>query len=325
DVRVKRPGLKVLARKGYASPRGKTPEERLRDDDARRKRESKKGGTDNMSPPLRDALNSPMQQGSLTFAVQAAPFRKSDKEASIALAIEFDGQKLELSRRSDNVFADSIELSFFGVTEEGKPTKATRTVLNLTLRPDTYQRVRTSGLRVNTRMSLPPGRYQVRVGAREAAGDRVGSVFYGMQVPDFSKDPLMMSGLLLTAPSSDRVLTALPDQMLGTLLPGAPTSGREFLRNDTLSFFAEIYDNAKSTEPRQIDVLTHLFSETGTEVFVARDTLANGGPKKWDAYAYTHQVPLQNVPPGRYLLRVEAQTHANGGAPVSRETVVVVR
>jgi VWFA-related protein len=42
DVRVKRPGLKVSARKGYASPRGKTPEDSQRTDEARRLRESKK-------------------------------------------------------------------------------------------------------------------------------------------------------------------------------------------------------------------------------------------------------------------------------------------
>jgi hypothetical protein len=47
ELRVKRPGLAVSARKGYASPRGKTPEEKQRDEDARLARESKKGGTNN--------------------------------------------------------------------------------------------------------------------------------------------------------------------------------------------------------------------------------------------------------------------------------------
>src|SRR4029453_9155273 len=42
EVKVKRPGLKVTARKGYASPRGKTAEERKRDDEGGRGRHAKK-------------------------------------------------------------------------------------------------------------------------------------------------------------------------------------------------------------------------------------------------------------------------------------------
>jgi hypothetical protein len=44
----------------------------------------------------------------------------------------------------------------------------------------------------------------VRIAARQTGADRIGSVFYDLQVPDFTKNSLMMSGLLLTAPSSER-------------------------------------------------------------------------------------------------------------------------
>ena len=49
EVRVKRPGLNVVARKGYADPRGKTPEERAKDEADRLARDAKKGGADNTS------------------------------------------------------------------------------------------------------------------------------------------------------------------------------------------------------------------------------------------------------------------------------------
>jgi hypothetical protein len=136
----------------------------------------------------------------------------------------------------------------------------------------------------------------------------------------------MMSGLLLTAPSTEQVPTPQRDPVPGQLLPGAATSRREFLRSDTLSLLAEIYDNSKSQQPRQIDTAVHLLTETGQDAFAARDTLANsGGAKKWDVYAYTRQIPLQNIAPGRYLLRVEAQVRVNNAKPAVRETLITVR
>jgi len=61
---------------------------------------------------------------------------------------------------------------------------------------------------------------------------------------------------------------------------------------------------------------------------VAHDALTNAADvKKWDVYAYTKDVPLRDLAPGRYLLRVEAQVRGNlnGAKPVARETVITIR
>ena len=193
EVRVKRPGLRVTARRGYASPRGRTPAERKRDEEARRARDARRGAVNNTSPELRDALNAPLQQSGLTFTVQAAPFKHTQKEASVALAIEFGPGSLPFAPDGELV-TNTIELSFFGINQDGKAQRATRSQFNLTLRPDSFARVKAGGLRLNPRLTLEPGRYQIRVGARETVGSRVGTVFYDLHVPDFRKEPLMMSG-----------------------------------------------------------------------------------------------------------------------------------
>jgi hypothetical protein len=94
-----------------------------------------------------------------------------------------------------------------------------------------------------------------------------------------------------------------------------------------VTLLAELYDNNKSVQPRRIDVVTHLLAETGSEAFTARDTLSNSADgKRWSVYAYTRQIPLQNVAPGRYLLRVEAQLRDNTKeSPAVRETLITVR
>jgi len=322
--------LKVSARKGYASPRRKTPEEKQRDEEARLARENRKGGTNNTSRPLRDAMNLPMQQSGLTFSVQAAPFKGAGKEASVALAIELDGRTLQFAQQSDGTAADNIELSFFSLSDQGKAQPGTRTELRLKLQPQGLQRVQAAGIRVNPRISLAPGRYQVRIGALEEASGRLGSVFYDVIVPDFSKDPLMLSGLLLSAPSGDQTVTVQKDDVAAKLLPGVATARREFAPTDTLALLAELYDNSSSRQPRQIDVSVRLLSESAQEVYVAHDSVTNApDAKKWDVYAYTKEIPLRNIAAGRYILRVEAQ--ARGGDKkeeakiAARETLITIK
>ena len=118
EVRVKRPGLRVEARRGYASPRGRTPEERKRDEAARLAREARRPDGKSTSTPLLGALTSPMPQSGLTFSVHAAPFKNTADEASIALAIELDGSRLPYGAPNEKgLVANKIELSFFGLNE----------------------------------------------------------------------------------------------------------------------------------------------------------------------------------------------------------------
>ena len=51
------------------------------------------------------------------------------------------------------------------------------------------------------RLEVPPGRYQFRVGALTPATGLRGSAFYDLEVPDFSKGALSMSGLMVTSRS----------------------------------------------------------------------------------------------------------------------------
>jgi len=324
EVRVGRPGLKAVARRGYPSLSGRTAEERRRDQLTKKARESRTGGALDTSSELRSALNNPVQQPGLTLSVQAVPFRNTPKEASVAFAIELQGAELQFAPQPNSLLADAIELSFYALNDEGKAQRGTRMALNLSVRAETYERLKALGIRVNSRTPMAPGRYQLRIGARDPVGGRTGTVFYDVTVPDFAKEPLMMSGLLLSSTAAAETITAQRDPIAEKLLGGPATSRREFRRSETLAALAEIYDNAGPQPPRQIDVSVRLIGENGAEAFASRDVLANGaGSSAWTAFDYTARIPLQNVGPGRYLLRLEAQPRA-GGKAVSAETVITV-
>ena len=175
-------------------------------------------------------LNSPLQQSGLTLAVQAAPFKGKSKEASVALAIEVDGGRLHFEPAKGS-FHDDLVLSFFALDDKGKPHQGTFYNLNLTLRPELYERIRTQGLRMNPRVGLPSGRYQMRIGVRESGAGEPRLGIHDLDVPDFTAADLAMSGLLLTAGSAKLLPTVEADATVAAaLLPGPATSRREFVR-----------------------------------------------------------------------------------------------
>jgi VWFA-related protein len=335
EVRMKRPGLTVSSRKGYADPRGKTPDEKAADERARMARDARKGGADATSPELRAVLNSPMQQSGVSMLVQAAPFKgptlpgaSAPKEHSVALAIEIDGAPFRFeSKNNGTMFADNLELSYFSLNEQGKPLKGLQRQFELSLKPDSYQHARQLGIRTSERLALPPGRYQIRIGLHEYGTGALGTVFYDLEVPDFVNEPLSASGILLTASASGLVTTLLRDEQLGAgLLPGPATSRRTFATGDELGLYAEIYDNVKNAA-HSVSVVTRLISDDGREVFSARETRTPPpGSTGTSTYGLTKRITLKDVTPGRYLLQLEAR--ADGGSkdikPVTRETVLTV-
>ncbi|HJP59276.1 MAG TPA: hypothetical protein VJ865_04740, partial [Gemmatimonadaceae bacterium] len=89
----------------------------------------------------------------------------------------------------------------------------------------------------------------------------------------------------------------------------------------TLAIFAEVYDNAPVAERAAIDVAVRLISDSGADVFSAKDSIAAGqsGPSNVVA-----QFALEDLDPGPYLLRVEVQRSGSSIPPVTRETLITV-
>jgi VWFA-related protein len=325
EVRTKRPGLRVSARKGYVSPRMPSA-----DDLQRQQRERERGrgraGDAQTSIELREILNQPLQRNGLTMTVQAAPFKGAARQASVAVAIEVDAARLHFSEQPNKTFADGLELSLFALDERGRQQGGSFYQFNLALRPDTFERVRGSIVRLNPRIALPPGRYQLRVGIRETGAGEMGSVFHDLQVPDYNASGLAMSGLLMTADTARREFSPQPDDQLPAgALPAPATSRRAFNQNDVISVYAEIYDNASSRDARRIEVVSALVGEDGAAAFSSRESIGGGSTAdvKASRIPIAKQIPLKDVRPGRYLLRVEARV-LGAASPVSRETPLTV-
>jgi VWFA-related protein len=312
QVRVKRPGLTVRARRGYVAPSGKAAS-------------APKGSPEGTaSPQLREALDSPIPVSGLGLRVFAAPLKGPAPNGSVALTLEVQGQDLKFAQQN-GLFTDDLEVSVVAVDRDAKIREGGRDVVQLRLRPQTHDVVSRAGVRISRRLELPPGQYQLRVGARDGGSGAVGSVHYEIDVPDFAKSPMSMSGLLLTSSSAAGTPSVNPDPDLKAIMPAPPTAVRDFSRGDKLSLFTEVYDNQTST-PHRVAITASVIADDGKVLHASADERRSeelqGGR---GGYGYTAAIDTSGFAPGRYVLRVQAETLLGKGPKATRELEFRIR
>jgi hypothetical protein len=316
-VRVKQPGLQVRARKGYVAPKGRPPAAT-----------TPAPAAIAASVAMREALNSPVPVTGLGITAFAAPMmgaaqKGGPQKATVLMVVEIEGQSLKF-KQDGPTFVNDIEVAILAMDEGGKVKDGSKDTAQLKLRPETYASVQKNGLRLTRRLELPPGNYQLRIGARENVGGLVGSVMYDLDVPDYSKADLSMGGVLLTAASASRMPTANPDKDFKDILPASPTAMREFPSGDQLALAVDVYDNKAST-PHRVEIRTVLTGDDGSVVYSAKDERRSEELKGGGTFGHVATVPLKGIAPGRYVLKVEAQSLLSNGPTVSREVELTVR
>jgi hypothetical protein len=201
DVRVKRPGLSVRARRGFLPPDPRATAKALEAD--------VKAGT---SAALKAALSKPVPVGDLPVRVFAAAFKGDGVNGSLFLAVEIDGGSLKFQER-DGRFNEKIEVSDRRCGPARQGAGGDRQEFNLRLQP---QRASASVAPASASCRDWPCRRAVSDprGAYEASGAAIGTVPYDVEIPDYAKVPFELSGVLLTSSNADSFVTSNPDPLL---------------------------------------------------------------------------------------------------------------
>jgi hypothetical protein len=309
-VKVSRPGLQVRARGGYSTPHVKVPK-------------APTGPGRDTPAALAELLDSPLPKPGLPMQMHAAAFGGTADKATVVLTLEVAGQAFKF-KESGGLFHDVLELSMMRVDADGKTSGGNQKV-QLDLKPKTREMVDATGFRVLTAVDVPPGRYQFRMAGRAVNSGAVGSVFYDLDVPQFAKQDLIVSGLMVTSASAVQVPTAGTVPILKDVLPGPPTATRAFYQADRLALFAEIYDGEQTAHT--LDVATTLTAADGSVAYRAADerqTAGRNGKSGGPPIVHTIQIPLKDVPPGIYTLRV-AVTSRMGKKPPTADRALLVQ
>jgi VWFA-related protein len=312
EVRTRKSGLDVRARRGYVMPKAD-------------KKASVVETREGTSAPLREALLSTLPATGLPIAVTAGAFRGAPGRASILLMLQTPPRTVRFDQEGGR-YNGKLEVSFVAIDELGKTVGGEHVDLAMPLRPELYKLVDDTGVLVESRVSLPPGRYTLRIAARDVNAERVGSVHCDLEVPDFAKLPLSMSGVVIASAES-MAANPRPDAERSRMLPDTPSVLRQFRQSDQLSVLTEVYDTRMATA-HNLDLVATVVDEQGQVVFRHQDTRSTkeieAAAGTTGGFGYVVKVPLAAIAPGAYVLAVEARSSLDTDKPVRHETAFSV-
>jgi hypothetical protein len=162
-----------------------------------------------------------------------------------------------------------------------------------------------------SRLRLKPGRHEVRVAAEDAANDLRGSVYTYVDVPDFARAPLSLSGIVLGTS------VVKPGNVLGDLLSVTPTAQRQFASSRRITAFVRVYETAAREQP-PVTVAARIVDIHNVVEFRQTANLqpVGGAPRSAD---YLLDLPLSTLAAGDHLLTIEANPRRTHRQP--RHTV----
>jgi VWFA-related protein len=261
---------------------------------------------------LTNALAGILPNPDVELHATAAPFAIPGRgEAALAIAL---GVRQPPPMGVEPEVGETLEVLVSAFTSTGDPRGSLRKTIRLTARtgePLAYD--------VLARLDLPPGRYQLRVAAESALAGRSGSVYVEAVVPNFAREPLSLSGVVLSATGG---APSMPAGAFHPLVPLDPTSRRSFSAADQVRAFVQVYQGS-SGRLQPVDLEIRITDARDSVVSRTRESLAPdrfAGDHRGADYGF--EVPLSRLQPGRYLLTVEV---SRGGRSVKRDIPFDIR
>jgi VWFA-related protein len=286
DVRVNRPGATVRSRKGYTEP--KPPEA---------------GNAPKVTnaASVADLTTALLPKRDLSLSIAAVPFALPGRAES-AVAVVLGVSQASPATRTP----EAVDIVTRAISDSGDLRGSATQTVQLVLRPNGGS---PASYEVLSRIELKPGRYSLRAAAHARTADKTGSVYCDIDVPDYTKPRLSLSGIILSM--NPGAVTA-PKDALSSLIPVVPTTLREFDRRGTLTAFARIYQgagrapSAVTATMRVVDSVGRSILESTEEIGPSR--LVSGPPFGVD---WKMAVQIDRLREGRYLLIVEAKAGAD--------------
>ena len=218
-VKVNRSGLTVRTRSGFFAPEAGSLVNR----------EQKQAPTSNDLGL--SGMNNPAGLPLRASVVPVGLAKSGSRDADVAVVVSV---RLPPAR---GALEENVTLVRNVYDADGRTTMPVQEKMSLIVEPTAGDELRYD---LFQRLTLAPGRYVVRLHATSTALGRSGSVFADLEVPDFRRAPIVMSGIALgETPEPDAART----DVLASALPILPTSAREFSPGERITAFFRVFQN----------------------------------------------------------------------------------
>jgi hypothetical protein len=263
-------------------------------------------------PPALEALAGVLPMAQIPLRATAAPFKGPGAGAVVTVALGLRQPGFPARAR------EQVDLLIRTFTPDGIDYGSQQQLVAVTV-PASRDEATPSIYEALARIEVAkPGRYELRLSAHSFTTDTRGSIYVDVTVPDFSKEKLSLSGVVVSALPG---VPTTPARVVADLTPVPPTTARTFSAGDLVTTFFHVYQGGNG-RLAAVTLNTRLLDAAGKAVFEKRETL--DAARFSDARATDHQfrLPLSGLTSGQHLLTFEA---AIGKAVVKRDVVFEIR
>jgi hypothetical protein len=247
--------------------------------------------------PQSVAMVLPSFDVTVTAAVAAFAHPSADG-ARLALTVDVEHPTLS----ADTATAEDLEVRTIAYAD-GDPKYDIRATLHLPLSTGA-----TAKGTLATHIDVGPGPYELRLVVRDPRTNRLGTLVYELEVPDFAARTVSLSDVVLGRRSADGAA--------GGLASIDAATSREFGAADSVAGFLEVYQ-ARGGARVPVSLTMKILDAAGREVVATTEMLSADRFDARGRLAYPFVVPIAKLTTGVHLLTFEARAGERAAPPRS--------
>ncbi len=281
-------------------------------------------------------LGDPMTD--LPLALEVNYFRMGKSTYFVPVALKIPGSAMETVKRGNS---DQAEFDFIAQVRDsaGKLAGTVRDGIIVKIGGVNAGKLTQRNLEYDSGFTLPPGKYTMKLLARENVSGRMGTFETKFTIPDlaaqspwlqmssvvWSNQREAMSAAVASAEKNKKLLASHPLIQDGQKL--VPSITRVYRKNQSLYVYLEVYDPGMSEGGKGADVMASLsFYQGGVKSFqTAAVHVNNVSAARQHAVPVQFEMPLASLKPGKYTCQVNLVDEIGKKFAFSRAPMVLLK
>ena len=313
EVRTDVKGLKLKHRNGYLDPR---PPDALAGSKGERS--------------LMSAISSPTPITQLPVSFRPVFFYDSPQLARVPISARIQRGTIELKKKG-GLMVNAVDVMGVAYAEDGSVAARFSETLNLAVEKEREELFRNSDIPYRNYIKLRPGKYQLKLAIADEKG-KVGTSEQTLAVPPMptglASSSLVVSQEMAQLPDliknmQTRLLDE-PDPLIYKGIQILPPVGNIVRRESPIAVFYKLYNLEGNQASRSLTANVQIIDEKGqVSEIPAMDLEEAAYPTGPSEVAIGFNLPLKDLPPGKYQLKVETVDKAKNQSITSQTEMVV--